>query len=68
MNAREELVAAEIAFDELTEGGRSLVTAASDPQVAFCDGTVTRTWAEAAAHANHLVEVTREQIAKNESR
>lgn len=65
MNARERLTAAEVKFDEMTGGGRDLVTAASEPQFQFCDGTTTKTWAEAAEHAERIVRNTAETIERN---
>lgn len=65
MNARDRITAAEIKFDELTGGGRDLVTAASEPQFQFCDGTTTKTWTEAAETAERIVARTEESIRKN---
>lgn len=65
MDNAQRLHAAEAAFDALTEGGRDLITHATEPQFQFYDGEIVKGYGPAADRAEQIVRNLREQISKN---
>jgi len=62
------LHAAEEAFSALTDGGRELITAVTEPQFQFYDGEIVKGYGAAADKAEQAVRNLTEQISKNAGR
>lgn len=62
MNDKERLYRAEVQFDELVQGGRELITSASEPSFEFYDGEVVKGYGDAANKAEKAVQVVRATI------
>jgi hypothetical protein len=65
-NHAERLHAAEAEFDTMTDGGRNLITAATEPTFQFFDGEIVKGYAAAADRAEREVRNLRERIERGD--
>jgi hypothetical protein len=61
----DRLHAAESEFDVLMDGGRDLITAATEPTFQFYDGEIVKGFGAAADRAEREVRNLRERLGKN---